>query len=523
MSRASSDGAALPMTSAQCADLGTACWRPAGLVFLLAWGSCAIAQDAAQGRAITLSPSVSISETLTDNARLSAADKTNEAVTQLTAALRMSGRSGRVQGLFDYALSGYVYAHDSASNTVQNTLNARLKADLIENWLSITGNAAIGQQAVSAFGVQSFDPILGRANRTEVRSYQISPIVQGKTVGDLDYQASATRGATRTDSNATQGNTTSTSGAVSVGSSRGSNLSWSALLSRQQVDYDGTRSNLTDTAKVSLAYVPAPNWQLSANAGRESSNVVSINPSANAIWGFGANWSPASNLRVNGQFDHRFFGTGYQLGFEYRLPRSLLRLSSSRDVSTAQPTIATVSTIYDFYSAQIASQVPDLTDRDRIVRDQLQKIGRGPTDIIPTSFLPGVATLQQRTDFSYALQGVRSTLAFSMATTTSRPLDRSTVGTGDFSRSSLVRQRFLTVSLGHRLTPVSGISFELARQTTDGSLADQFTVLNSARLSLTTSLGQRSTASLAARHVVSDGSIQPYTENAIIATFGLKF
>jgi uncharacterized protein (PEP-CTERM system associated) len=47
--------------------------------------------------------------------------------------------------------------------------------------------------------------------------------------------------------------------------------------------------------------------------------------------------------------------------------------------------------------------------------------------------------------------------------------------------------------------------------------------LRSLSVNLTTSFGQRSTASLAARHVVFDSTSQPYTENAVIATFGLRF
>ncbi|MBK9234560.1 MAG: hypothetical protein IPO19_00255 [Rhodoferax sp.] len=47
--------------------------------------------------------------------------------------------------------------------------------------------------------------------------------------------------------------------------------------------------------------------------------------------------------------------------------------------------------------------------------------------------------------------------------------------------------------------------------------------MRSIGLNLTTSLGQRSTASLAARHVVFDSNTQPYTENALIASFGLRF
>jgi uncharacterized protein (PEP-CTERM system associated) len=502
--------------------------RRAGLTLValvvVGWGGGVHAQDVAPARAISFEPSVSASQLLTDNVRLTPA-KSHEAITQLSAALRLSSRTGRVQGTLDYALNGYVYARDSGANTAQNTLNAAVRADVIENWLTVDGRATIGQQAVSAFGVQSVDPLLGRKNLARIRSYDIAPAVHGRALGDLEYQARLSRGATRSSEADSQGDATTTSATASLGSARNNRFNWNVGLSRQKVDYVAGRTTDSDTASLTLGYVPSADWRASVNAGRESNNYRTQDKTATSRWGVGAEWTPSASTRVAGQWDHRFFGNGYQLSLDYRLPRSVIRLSSARDISDPLQQASTINlgTAYDLIYAQFASVEPDPVRRDLLVRSYLQSYAIDPARIVSAGFLTNEATLSQRTELSYAMQGVRDTLIISVMSNSSSRLSRLAAGTGDFANSDVVRQRVYTLSLGHKLTPNTGINLDLQDQTTAGSSTSQASTLRAIRLNLSTALGPRSTASLAARHVVFDSTVQPYTENALIATFGLRF
>lgn len=482
------------------------------------------AQDARTG-GITFSPSVSVTETLTDNLRLTANDKISDAVTQLTASLRVDSRVGRVQGSLDYTLNGYVYARGNGSANLQNNLNAQFRADVIDNWLTVDGFAQVGQQAVSAFGTQSFDPALGNENRTEVRSYQLRPAVRGSLAAWVDYQASLSYGSTRTSSNDTRGNVDTSTGSLSLSSPRGAFLGWQAALSRTHADYQASRATDNQTATLTLSYVPAPGWRVHGSAGRETNNYGTQDMQAYATWGAGADWSPSTNLRVSGQVDHRFFGNGHQFSLEYRLPRSVIRLTSSRDVTDpgSQTTFGALATAYDLFYAQFASIVPDPVKRDQVVRGYLQSYGISPTAQVATGFLPGAAMLQRRTELSYAVQGVRSNATLSISESVSSRVDRLATTVDDLSNGDQLRQRTYSLSLGHRLTPLTGVSLQLSRQDSSGANSGQSNSLRSISLNLSTSLGPRSSASLAARHVVFDSTSQPYTENALIASFGLRF
>ncbi len=490
----------------------------------LGLGTCAWAQDAGANRAVSILPSLSVTETLSDNPQLRSTGKSFDALTQLTAGLRLSSRTGRVQGSLDYTLNGYFYGREHAKNAARNSLAANGRAELVENWLSLDANASIAQQAESAFGVQSADPALSTANRTEVRSYQIGPTARG-AIGNLaNYQANMSQGGTRTDSTTARGNSDSTSGSL-VFSSRGTAaLGWTASLSKRHISYEGSRSNDTGSASLALNYLVAPELRLSATAGRESTNVATLDKSSSSTWGLGADWSPSERTRLNGQFNHRFFGNSYQLSFDHRMPRSSFRLSASRDLSNPQDLgNGGLGSTYDLLFAQLAATVPDPSARDLRVRELMQGSGLTPGGQTSPTFLAGAATLQQRFEASYSLQGVRSNMALSASTSNSRRLDPLATGVDDLSGGGNLNQRMLTLTLGHRLTPVMGVSLDLSRQDSSSSTTSLFTSLRSVRASLTTSVGPRSTASLSARHVSFASSTAPYSENALIATFGMRF
>lgn len=504
-------------------------WRAGGAsrtaCAILLLGGCTLSAQSqeAVARALVIEPSVSVTQTLTDNMHLTS-DKLSDAVTQLTAALRVTSRTGRVQGVLDYALNGYVYARESGSNAVQNTLNANVRAELVEDWLTINGRASIGQQAVSAFGVQYVDNAPGRANRTVLRTYELTPTIHGRLAGNIEYQANLSQGASRSDTTDVVGNSTTTSGSLSLGSNRSGVLGWNAHLSRRHVDYEASRATEADTANFTLSYRAADDLRLTASGGREWTNYRTAEKTGNGTWGVGGQWTPSTRTQLNADVSHRFYGTGHQLSFQYRWPRSMLRISSSRDVNTNDSSgPAALATAYDLYYAQLAVAIPDPVVRDAFVRSYLQNTGINPNKLITTGFLPGAATLQSRNDVMFSMQGIRSNLALTASSSVTNRLDRSMVSPGDLGDADRIEQRVYSMTLGHRLTPTTGISLDLSRQSNTGTSSAQASVLRSMSLNLTTSLGQRSTATLAARHVVFDSTSQPYTENAVIATFGLRF
>lgn len=485
-------------------------------------------QSAARSGALVVTPSVSVTETITDNALLSSTQRQSDAVTVLTAGVSVSGRGGRVQGSLDYQLTGSIHARSSEGNTTGNSLRAKLNAELVENFFFLDANASIGQQTISAFGVQTADPAFDSPNRTEVRSYSISPSVRGRVGTWALFNAMYLR-SQQSSGTGQVGDSISDNASVSLTSEGRSRIGWGLVASRQRSDFSAGRAATTDSVQANASYSLLPELRLTASGGREKSNVLTGDAAGTGpvtTWGVGLDWNPSSRTSVSLRRNHRYFGESYAVNIDFRAPRSNWRLSSSRDVTTASPTFVNTGaiTLYDLLFANLAATVPDPIARREIVLQQLARDGSNPNATIGTTgFLNSAVMLVNRHELSFSLQGLRTTATFSAYRSDSRRIDSASNAIDDLSNGGNVRQRGFTMSLSHRLTPVSGLSLTLAQQRTLGSTAAQANDLQSINLSWNSEFTRRGTVSLGARHVEFDSTVQPYTESALFATVSVSF
>lgn len=491
---------------------------------LLAGAPAAWAQAGGSG-AVQVVPSASVTETLTDNALLSDTDRRADAITQLTAGVSVVSRRGRVQGSLDYQLTGSIHARETGANSTTNALRAALNADVIENFLSVDASASISQQAISAFGVQSTDPAFDNANRTEVRTYSITPAIRSR-VGNWAV-VDARLSHTQTSSGAgTTGDSNGDLLSVSLVSAGLTTVGWNLAGTRQRSTFTEGRSTTNDSFTGGLSYRPTYDVTLSANAGRESSDLTTPEANNTGRYGVGLSWTPTERTRISAQRDHRFFGDTHSLIFEHRMSRSTWRFSSSRDLSTALPSFVTTGFItqYDVLFALRAAQFPDPVLRRQVVLEELRLQGRNPNEAVSsTGFLNSAVTLVSRQDLSFALQGIRSTLSMSVYRSDSRRVDALANVSDDLNNGGRVRQQGLTLALGYRLTPSDGLSLTFSQSRTLGTANQAGNELQSLNLNWTSQLGQRSSLVVGARHVNFDSATAPYTENAVLATLGVRF
>lgn len=125
-------------------------------------------------------PRISLTETLTDNGRLSASRGASgsEQITQITPGIRIQGESARLKGYLDYGLSQIYYAQHSSANKTQN-FNAFGTLEAVEDWLFLDAGGNISQASISAFGTQSSSNASINANSTETSSFRLSPYTRG--------------------------------------------------------------------------------------------------------------------------------------------------------------------------------------------------------------------------------------------------------------------------------------------------------------------------------------------------------
>ena len=217
------------------------------------WGFAAVgvlAQEsvgaAGPGREWLVAPRLSVTETFTDNVRLSPSAPQSEQITEVSPGLSLQSQGRSHKAYLDVALTEIFYANDTAAHRTQKALNTFGTLEAVDNWLFIDFNGAITQQAISAFGPQLSGNAALNPNQTEVSSYRVSPYLRGQLGDWAQYEARYSRAVLQADASVGSGVAVS-DGVVNIsGNTAFRQLGWSAQAQRQQVDYSAGRPTQAD-------------------------------------------------------------------------------------------------------------------------------------------------------------------------------------------------------------------------------------------------------------------------------------
>jgi uncharacterized protein (PEP-CTERM system associated) len=471
------------------------------------------------GRAWSIRPRISMTMTATDNSRVGGGTRgESDLITQLAPGIRIEGRTTRLRGFFDYSLRGQHYLNDSQSRT-QNSLNALGTLEAIDDWLFIEASGIISQQSISAFGTQANDS-LRNSNSTETATYRLSPYIRGKLGNVVDYNLRYSASTTRASaSNASDVDMGQWLGRL-VGSTPFHDLKWSVDASSQSTDYSKGRKTDADLIRAIANYAITPQFRLSASTGWESNNYMSLDKESRSNHGYGFDWNPTPRTQISAFKESRFFGDGHRFSFNHRFPMSSIRYSDSKDVSVLPNQFATVGlgSIYDLYFEQFATQIPDPVTRAAFVNALLAASGIDPNQQVVSGFLSSRASVQRQQQLAYVLYGARNSLTLQLNRSESSALLAAAID--DFSQSTTIRQRGMTISLSHRLSPLSSLNASANRQqsTGQGTGSNLKTTTTAYVVSASTKLGAKTTGSLSLRHTAFDNNTDPYTENALLGT-----
>lgn len=492
----------------------------------LAAASLGLPAAAQSVRTYYVQPSLTLTQTLTDNGRLDGGERGSELITKVRPSVRISARGPRVQGTLAYAVEGTVHARDSDSNDVRQSLNLSSSGgfELIEDRLFLDGGARISQQLITPFGDQPSDDSRSSDNLRQVTSYRLSPYLVGNLGSNARYRLGLSHSATiAADESRFDGTTSSAQLDVTSGPAFGP-LGWGVTAARVVSDFDAGRRTEADTLLGTVSYVVDHNLVVRANAGVDWNDYRTVDKERYRRYGVGAEWRPTERTLLSAQVDDRFFGTGHNVVFQHRTPRTVWSFSDSRDVTDVSGrTTAAVGTAFDLFYAQFASIQPDPLLREQLVLDFLRLNGIPPDTLQLSDFLFSSGTVQRRQRLSFALLGKRSTLTVAATQSRSSRADTLT-NVGDvFADTAFVRQRGLSVDVAHRLTPESSVNLLLAEQRSSGELDTQSTRRRQASLTWSVRVGWRTNFSLAARRTEFERPAGGYDENALISSLTMQF
>ncbi|MEO5698272.1 MAG: TIGR03016 family PEP-CTERM system-associated outer membrane protein, partial [Burkholderiaceae bacterium] len=432
----------------------------------------------------------------------------------------------RVRGFLGYSLNALSYARESGSNSIQHALNAAATIEAVEDWAFVDVAGSISQQAISVFGLQSRDNAVTNDNRTAVTTYSLSPYVRGRIADVANYEARLTYIGSSSDSSAVSNAATSEALFRIGGATAFRALGWSVDASRQTFQYDTTGTVHSDRVRGVLSYAVTPELRLTLIGGRESENYAGSGNISHNTTGWGFDWTPTERTRISAIREQRFFGNSHAFTLEHRTPRTVWKFTDSRDLASGfnQLRLGSLGTAYDLFYTQFASIEPDPVARAVLVNAFLQSNGIAPNTVVLGGSLASATLVQRRQELSFGWSGLRDTLTISIAQSEGDRAEQVVIVNDDFANGNRVRQRGVSVSLAHRLTPVSALNVTATVQTSSGTVDARSSRLRTLTIGWSGEVSARTRLSLSGRHSRSDGSPDNrYDESALIGTLDMRF
>lgn len=480
-------------------------------------------------------PTVSVTETYTDNVFLATkGQEKSDLVTQIAPGFSITSNSPRLKLSANYALEGTSYLHSSGGSGFNNQLSATLNAEVIRKLFFIDAKGNVGQQNISAFGTQSTNNVNINSNRTDVRTYSISPYLLysfgNKAAAELRYThdsvgtGSALLGMSNNDRLSFSLNSGETS----------TKFAW-GLQAVNQRNHTGNQPTVEqESYSANIRYFLTPNFSTTALAGYEKETYVAIGDRTpgGPFYSVGLIWKPTSRTEVTATAGHRFFGPTYSLLANHRARNSVFRLSYTEDVTSAQQQFAGQSAIstVSFLDQLYAAQFPDPVTRQQIVNAVIQQTGLPVNLANPVNSFTNAYFVQKNLQGSVALSGVRNNVVLSVfaarriADSVQSPLNAAAnspfVGLNDSNK-----QLGASATWNTRLSSDMNVLADLNFTRTTSLATARVDTYKTARLALSKTFQEKLSGSIGLRHSQQSSAVLggDVRENAITASVVAKF
>ncbi|WP_374240459.1 TIGR03016 family PEP-CTERM system-associated outer membrane protein [Zoogloea sp.] len=500
-------------------------WRLAALCAPI--GLVAAAPALAQQQTLKVTPSIRLTETITDNAGLRRDGQgQSDWITQISPGVSIDARGSRVTGALSVSANANHYANGSLADSTNMALSGKGKITAWENRLYVDLTGSVTRMATSVFGARPADSVTG-ANQTQVSVFNVSPYFTTRFGETGSVQLRYTLGVSDSGSSAMARSTAQTWMLDASDPRMTGFLGWGFnLLDRTNDNAASSRVLKQQTARFTGMAQVAPDFMLRAIVGSESNNYRISNRSS-SIYGMGADWTPTPRTRVTATVEDRFFGTGYSLSADHRSSRMAYRIGYSKDASTTSGAMLGALSLYDLLMLQYTARYPDFAERDAYVRQLIESQAPGMGNVIvgAQSVLTNSTFLDKRLQIGATYVGPRDSLGLVLFQSERDSLvDRDYAVGNDLQTGSQLRTTGASLTFSHRVTEQTNFNASLTstRSRNQGSLTQS----SDSRLltaGLTSRLTPKATGSLNARRNEGSATTGDYSENALIGSLAIQF
>jgi uncharacterized protein (PEP-CTERM system associated) len=292
-----------------------------------------------------ITPSVSVTESFTDNSRVAPdnAERNSELTTTLTPGVTVRGTGARVQAAADYGLNANFFKNGTQADSFRNELTSTGRAELWEQSIFVDAQASVSRQVVDSTAASSSSTTGRENNRATTIAYNVGPSFRHhfgtwlETESRIDYSQvdvdNATVSNTRTLDERFTAHTGREFGRLQIG------LEGVNSKTMREGNSPAIRRQTVDTG---YSYALSRQVALLAGVGYEHiEDATLIDPPVGITWNVGAALTPdpQTSFRITG--GERYAARNIDMDASYRLSsRTQFRASYRQLLLTTQQLIA---------------------------------------------------------------------------------------------------------------------------------------------------------------------------------------
>lgn len=489
---------------------------------LLAAAQTASAQTQAPDPAVRIVPRLEAGLTWTDNVNTSSADKRKDWMVNLAPGITVSRAAGRFRGQLDASLRNQVYFKEDDENESYLAFSGSGEFEAVEDALFIRAQGVVSRNNYSPFGRRFSGDPRSASRDDETRAWSLAPRYQfrfgSNGSGMLSHEWRWLSGGNRS-----LGDTREKRWLLSLADPSAMRLfGWGLDYQRLDTHYESGlgRDVEQEVGRATLFVNIDPQFRLRFIGGYESNDYEVIDGEEGGIWGVGFDWSPTERTTLSATGEDRVFGRGYDVRFQHRQARTLWQLSATRDIRSTLEELAggfVLDPVFQFFYLLTDESLPE-AERLRLARAAYESVGG-------IGVRSNAHFLVRSIRGSLSLIGARNTLTFALQRT---ERDRLNALSGfvigdDFAFFDYIKTRSASVSLQHRLTPLSSLNASTTYARSQGFGINRQDVRRRIyHLGVTRTLSPRTSATLLYRHHNVSGT-DDYTENAISGNVVMRF
>lgn len=465
-----------------------------------------------------LDPSVATRATWTNNAGFGAdGQRESDVILEATPQIVLRGEGKRFNLSGSLGLTALTYAGGSRDNRYLPSADLSAKLEAIEQFFFIDAGVSSRQAAESAFAPNPNSA--ADVNTVTSSQYRIAPYFEGRVGSDVRWRLRSANSWSDV-----SGNGLNAGGAYlgehSLRIERTpSRFGWTIEAARSDTRFEtgDVPSAVVDSARLILVYALTPEFNLGVRSGYERTNIV-IENDTQVIYGGQFAWKPSNRTDLNGYWEKRFFGSGWQLAFNHRMPRVAWNAALSRNVQTAPQLFLTLPATNDLAAlldSAFATRFPDPTERARAVSDLMARQGLSNSLSAETRIFANRISLVTTASLSMVVTGVRNTFGVALFHTKSEEIQDSAVAASGIAQPNLTQQG-VSVTFSHQFSSVTSLNVGglYSRPKGSGPQTGLTSTQKSASAQLTRQLAPKTNAFAGLRTQTFDSNVPGVASNA---------